>query len=267
MTRLLGHWGHDAAVAAGVRLVSINRPGYGGSASTTGAPSLLGVGRDTADLASHLGLASYAVFGSSGGGPFAAATAIADRGRVRALGVVGGVGPWRLLNDPIGRPGGPRVPGDDRCRRCRRDVGVLRSAGGGAACRVSPRQAADDLLASESSAADRGPGYRSIWEENWRLVQANLDGYVFDNVAWGGPWDIDPRDVAAPTLLFYGTVDPHCPTDRHGRWYADRIADSELVVRAQPWALRGHRWPLARGAGGSPANLDSRGTLGLTTRR
>ena len=30
-TRVMGTWGHDAAVSAGVRLLSVNRPGYGGS--------------------------------------------------------------------------------------------------------------------------------------------------------------------------------------------------------------------------------------------
>ena len=42
-----------------------------------------------------------------------------------------------------------------------------------------------------------------------------------------GTWT---RDVAAPALLFYGTVDARCPAERHGQWYADRIAGSELVV-------------------------------------
>ena len=103
-TRVFGRWGHDAAVAAGVRLVSVNRPGYGGSTMITGEPSLLAVGRDTASLAAHLDLDQYAVFGSSGGAPFAVATAIADPSAVCALGSVGGVGPWRLLDPPSTNP-------------------------------------------------------------------------------------------------------------------------------------------------------------------
>ncbi len=110
-TRLLGQWGHEAAVAAGVRLVSVNRPGYGGSTVPSGAPSLIATGRDTAALAAHLGVEQYAVFGQSGGGPFAVATALADPGHVRALGVVGGTGPWRLLDDASKDPEGFQVPG------------------------------------------------------------------------------------------------------------------------------------------------------------
>ncbi len=53
--------------------------------------------------------------------------------------------------------------------------------------------------------------YRAIWVDNMRVVLDNLDGYVFDNLAWGGIWDVDPRDVEAPSLLWYGEVDEHCP--------------------------------------------------------
>ena len=54
---------------------------------STGAPSLMAVGRDTAALASQLGLDGYAVFGSSGGAPFAVASAVADPGAVRRSGL------------------------------------------------------------------------------------------------------------------------------------------------------------------------------------
>ena len=99
VSRVLGRWGHEAAVEAGVRSLAVNRPGYGGS-TTIAEPSLISVGRDTAALAAELGLDGYAVVGSSGGGPYTVATAIADPANVRAIGIVGGVGPWRLLDDP-----------------------------------------------------------------------------------------------------------------------------------------------------------------------
>ena len=61
-----------------MRLVALNRPGYGGS-TPSAAPSLLATGRDTAALADVLGLQDYAVLGISGGGPFALATGVAVR--------------------------------------------------------------------------------------------------------------------------------------------------------------------------------------------
>jgi pimeloyl-ACP methyl ester carboxylesterase len=230
VTRLLGRWGHNAAVAAGVRLVSVSRPGYGGSTMTADAPSLLAVGRDTAALAAHLGLDGYAVFGSSGGGPFAVATAAADLGTVRALGVVGGVGPWRLLDPPAANPEDRKclalldsgdIAGAWAClhRTSEKELGGL----------VTLEDAVDAILSGDESSLIHDEGYRAIWADSMRVVLDNLDGYTFDNLAWGGAWDVDPRDVVAPTLLWYGEADQHCPP-AHGQWYADRITGSQLII-------------------------------------
>lgn len=246
-TRVMGRWGHDAAVAAGVRLISMSRPGYGGSTTTADA-SLAGTGRDTAAVAADLGLDEYAVVGLSGGGPFAVATAIADPGHVRALGVVGGIGPWRII-DPSRDPDGTRcltrldagdVAGAWDCMRL--DVGR----------EYSSYRELDDAARAERVLARIGDGsrlvederYRSIWADNMRVFLANFDGMAFDNLAWGATWDVDPGDVAAPTLLWYGESDQACPPT-HGRWYAERIPNVELVVlpgERHLDAIDGH-WP------------------------
>ncbi len=228
-TRVLGRWAHDAALAAGVRLIAINRPGYGGS-RTLREPSLRQVGRDTVELARRLGLDEFAVVGSSGGGPFALATAVEAPDAVRALGVVGAIGPWRVLRDAT-------ELAEDREILARLDSGDVGGAWAGFREQVerdrkdlTPLEEADIILASGGGPLTRDQAYREVWAANMQVVQANRDGYLFDNLAWGATWDVDPREVAAPTLLFYGTVDTHCPAERDGRWYADGIAGSELVV-------------------------------------
>ena len=228
-SRVMGRWGHDAAVAAGVRLVSVSRPGYGGS-TTLRTASLLAVGRDTADLATHLGLDRYAVFGCSGGGPFAAATAIADPGGVRTLGVVGGIGPWRELDERSSLP-------EEREVLALLDAGDLAGAWAGTRGQWEDEfgrfatldDAVDDIIAGDAATFASDEDYRALWRENMRLVVANVDGGVRDNLAWGGAWDVDLRDVVTPTVLWFGEDDDRCPLS-HGRWYADRIAGSELIV-------------------------------------
>jgi pimeloyl-ACP methyl ester carboxylesterase len=81
----------EAARAAGLRWISPDKPGYGGSDYQRGR-SLISWGDDLAALAGHLGLARFALAGESGGGPFtlAAAYQLADRVSVAALIATGG---------------------------------------------------------------------------------------------------------------------------------------------------------------------------------
>jgi pimeloyl-ACP methyl ester carboxylesterase len=75
--------------SAGVRLVSPDRPGYGGSSPITRRTFLDWPG-DVAELADHLGSDRFAVIGLSSGGPYvvAAATVLSDR--VVGAGVIAG---------------------------------------------------------------------------------------------------------------------------------------------------------------------------------
>ena len=245
VTRVLGRWAHDAARDARVRLIALSRPGYGGSTPAAGRPSLLAVGRDTVALAKRLGIEEFAIVGASGGGPYAVATAIASAGAVRALGVVGGIGPWRQLE-------AASTSTEDRACLALLDQGDLE---GTRACLEqtverdrssrSPRAFFEALTEGDASAVLRDASYRFLWEACSSEVLANWAGYIDDNIAWGGEWDIDPREVAVPTLLWYGTQDTRCSHDGHGRWYADHIPSAELIVlpgAAHFEVIDGH-WP------------------------
>ena len=76
----------------GVRLVAPDRPGYG----RTGFKSLAlqRWPNDVAELANHLGIAKFAVFGPSGGAPYALACAWKIPDRVTGVAVFVAVGPY-----------------------------------------------------------------------------------------------------------------------------------------------------------------------------
>lgn len=77
----------DDARAAGVRLVALDRPGYGHS-TLVPARRLEDWPRDVLAVADHLGLERFAVLGVSGGGPHALACAAALPGRLTAVAAV-----------------------------------------------------------------------------------------------------------------------------------------------------------------------------------
>ena len=115
----------EAARAAGLRWVSPDKPGYGGS-DYQRQRSVSGWADDLAALAAHLGLDHFALAGESGGAPFTltAAQRLADRVSMVALIASGGpIGPaeragQKARNRVLGWPGTLRRSTQSRSRRC-----------------------------------------------------------------------------------------------------------------------------------------------------
>ena len=84
---------HEPALAAGVHLLSIDKPGYGSSDFDPNR-SLLSAADESRQLADHVDVDRFAVLGQSGGGPFALATAWAMSGRITTAVIACGLAPW-----------------------------------------------------------------------------------------------------------------------------------------------------------------------------
>ena len=85
----------DAVTAAGLRLVTFSRPGYGGS---TPRPAPGRYGDDVVEsraVLDHLGIGEFVTAGWSGGGPRALACAALLPDRCRAAATLAGVAPYR----------------------------------------------------------------------------------------------------------------------------------------------------------------------------
>jgi pimeloyl-ACP methyl ester carboxylesterase len=92
---------HGPATRLGVALVAFDRPGFGRS-DPTHAPHVDDVIGDVDLLADHLGHRRFGVVGASCGGPYALAAARLLPRRVRAVGLLAGMGP---MNRPELRAG------------------------------------------------------------------------------------------------------------------------------------------------------------------
>lgn len=190
----------EAARRHGVRLVAVSRPGYG--ASTLTPPSLASVGHQVVELADELGWSTFGTYGSSGGGPYALATAAAAPDRVTRAVVAAGPGP---------RDGDPQ------------DLEVVTA---------EVREFAEHLLPldpdafREAMAADVPPNERyfetrpaeaAVFFADLRRALEPYDGFARDNVAWSGPWDIDVATITTPVDLFYGDADRMVPLENGER--------------------------------------------------
>ena len=211
-----------------MRLVSMSRPGYGGSTTLRTAACWRW---DEIRPPSRIISASTTTpsSGCSGGGPFAVATAIADPDGVRALGVVGGVGPWRLLDEPSSLP-------EERAMLALLDAGDLDGAweGSETSGRRSSAASPPSMTPSTTSSPGRRPrssamiatGY-SGGEHAARAGERRRRGDGQPCV--GRRLDIDLGDVVAPTMLRYGEERRALPLS-HGVGYADPTIGSQMIV-------------------------------------
>jgi pimeloyl-ACP methyl ester carboxylesterase len=231
----LAHVGEEAPHAAGVRLLLVDRPGYGVSDFQRGR-SLLDWPGDVEQLADALGLDRFAVFGMSGGGPHAAACGYALPDRVTAVGLVSSPGPvWdrpelRYSLPPHRQPL-VEVAASDREAAAR-------------ALLEDCRRELDRIARGEDqgdSSAD--PALRE------RLRAAMLDvtpeGFAHDLLLlFVSPWGFAPEDVRVPASIWHGDRDPAVPL-AVAEFYAGTIPESSLTV----FRDEGHLvlWPHAEG--------------------
>ena len=223
----------DATAAAGVRLLTLDRPGYGGT-SPVSDPWRRDAANDVIALLDVLELDDVVLVGWSGGGQFAveAAAAVGDRARLLSL---------------VATPAPDEEVGwlDDDMR------------GMAAMIRDDPVAAMPTVLEAvqfivehpdEMAAADPSPADAQLRDQPEVLaalvamtregLRAGPHGSAFD-VVTGSREDPLPLDrVRVPVQLWYGEEDPIGV--EHGRWYADRFTDATLTV--VPGA--GHLLPL-----------------------
>jgi pimeloyl-ACP methyl ester carboxylesterase len=157
-SRLAPAWAFPPALLAerGVRLLGVDRPGYGRSDPNPRATAL-GVADDLDVLCAALGLERVAVLGISVGAPFALACGVRWPGRVGSLLLTSPMGPWELPETRAGMS-----------RRNRRYFALARRAPAlsRAACwlwaRMAPGRAAQRPGAAPAAAvqgtAAAGPG-------------------------------------------------------------------------------------------------------------
>ena len=255
-SRLARHPDDGQAGAAGVRLLAVDRPGYGGSSpleAGTWAPDWPAAwAADVATALDAVGVERCAVLAWSGGalGGLALAAhgspAAADgsgppagplAGRVAALGIVAGLVPRQAYDDPDVRDAGEARLGVIELA----DVVPPGELGDEVAPMLAPFPC-DEPLAAEHQAAQRTPadalelasvpgGAEAMAAGLAEAVRLGLAGVAADVEAQARPLAVDLAGVRCPVRLWYGEVD-HVTPPAFGRWYAAHLPGATLTVVA-----------------------------------
>jgi pimeloyl-ACP methyl ester carboxylesterase len=221
----------DLATAQGIRLVTWDRAGYGGSSRRPGR-DVAAAAQDAATVADDLGIGRFLTWGLSGGGPHALACGALLPDRVPAVAVLSGVGPYGVEGlDWLAGMGqdnieefGAALGGEPELRRyldeaCRaREVALTRG-----------REAVLDDMATLLSAPDATYFREHPWalDSMDRGLASGYDGWLDDDLAFTLPWGFDLGAITTKTLVLQGEQDVMVPA-AHGRYLASAIPGAEF---------------------------------------
>lgn len=219
--------------ARNVRLISVDRPGYGGSQPVAAGEwaTVASAADDLAAVLDSMQVERVGVAGWSAGGRVALALAarrpdLVDRVAVLATPAPDAEIPWiageqrdeleRLRRLPaadvhaeLAATLAPLVPADPHAREALWFLGVGR--------------ADEDALRLDAVRTRLGDMLAAAFLQGARGLAADIAGYCLQ------PWGFEPEDVRAKTLLLYGSHDA-LADPRHGRWWRSRLPDARLEI-------------------------------------
>jgi pimeloyl-ACP methyl ester carboxylesterase len=223
---------HQAAVAAEVRVIAPDRPGFGGSDQLTGR-RLIDWPDDLELLLDQLGIDRFGLIGVSGGGPYALACAWRLGERVRATTLVCPLGPVYLpevlaaMRLPVRASisVGGRVPWLAELIYGTPTAAVL-------LCWPRIVERFRTLTAPASDRAVLADG------DNAAILNATIEDAMQNGGL--GPraelrlytrhWGLPLAEIRRPVAIWHGEADGTVPL-AHGEWYAAHLPRTELQVR------------------------------------
>jgi pimeloyl-ACP methyl ester carboxylesterase len=217
----------------GVRLISYDRPGYGGSDRHRGR-SVADCATDVAAIADDLGLPTFTVVGRSGGGPHALAAAARLPGRVTRAAVLVSLAPHDAEIDWYG---GMMPSNVDEFSTATQDESRLIESLRLQAERTrrSPVSLLD-MLRAEIAGPDRefvrGLTIQKLLLESYaEAMRGGPYGWIDDVLATRRDWDFHLNQITQPIRLWHGAQD-NCVPAAHAHWLAARIPNAELEVQS-----------------------------------
>ena len=218
----------------GVRLITYDRPGYGGSARQRGR-AVADAAADVAAIATALDIDRFSVVGRSGGGPHALACAALLGARVTRTAVLVGVAPadaagldwFNGMTD--GNVSEYTTADQDRSalveRLRRRAEAVARDPEHLIETLVPQMTDSDRLVIRDVSIR------RLLADTYAEALRTGPYGWIDDVFALRNDWGFRLETIRSPVLFWHGADDNFSPVS-HTHWMADRVRHA--LVRVEP---------------------------------
>ena len=198
----------------GIRWISYDRPGYGGSTAQPGR-TLASAADDVAAVADSLGVGLFSVVGHSGGGNHAFACAALLPERVLGCVTIGAMAPFQAPQ--LDWWDGMVAPDELRAAVVGREA---------LAAQLASAPFDENSFTPADHAAVSG-----AWSDLGRyagLATADgLDGLIDDDLAYVSPWGFEVRDIRCSVLLLHGGEDRVIPFS-HAEWLARQLPHATL---------------------------------------
>jgi pimeloyl-ACP methyl ester carboxylesterase len=215
----------EDAESRGMRLISYDRPGYGGSDPLPGRNVAAAAG-DIAAIADALGIRRFAVEGGSGGGPHALACGALLSDRVVGVGCLAGVAPYPAEGlDWLEGMGQGNLDEFAAALAGRDALEPFLEKEANAILGAEPEELVDalrSLLSPVDVAVLSGEFAEYLVDATRRAIGGSLEGWIEDDFAFVAPWGFELADIRVPVQLCQGGQDRMVPM-AHGRWLAHRV--------------------------------------------
>ena len=229
--RLYGGWIADAE-EKGIRLIGIDRPGYGGSTAQPGY-TVASHAADVRVIADTLGYDRIGIWGISGGGPFALGCAALLPDLAVAIVAVASLAPYGTEGfDFYAGMGESNIEGfqlffsDPEAARLDLRAGVEEILA------ATPEQFGADLeglLSPADAEVLSGDLLRWLTETHQVALSPGDQGWWDDGAAKLTNWGFDLGEIRVPVKVWHGREDRFVPV-QHGQWLAASIPGAESDI-------------------------------------